>query len=87
MQNATYLAQVGHAAVPYGILLTVGRFAGFVPAFFVAIGILVFATWKEWWFDLREEKDPPQTWKGSLLDYVFYLVGIGLALGVLVIPT
>jgi len=47
----------------------------------VAGAVMLFALWKEFWFDLRYET--PETSggiKGGLIDFSGYVAGIGLAL-------
>lgn len=46
------------------------------------LAVIVAAAVKEYWFDMNFEL-PKQTWGGSTMDFVTYLAGIPLALGIL----
>jgi hypothetical protein len=80
MNNPNVLAQFGHAGIPYGLLLTLDKFHS--PLFWpVAIGIMVFALVKEFWYDAKYEL-PKQTFITNLIDFSFYALGVGLAIRV-----
>jgi hypothetical protein len=75
MQDATYLAQVGHALAGYGVLVTTGYFGGLHAVEIVGPLFVLYAAVKEFWFDPKFEKDPPQTAADGALDFTFYMVG------------
>lgn len=41
--------------------------------------LVAVAAWKEFYFDLRDEKFPPQTLLDSALDFSEYMAGLALA--------
>lgn len=44
-----------------------------------ASGIMVYAAVKEYWFDARYEKNPPQTFWMNTQDFIGYVAGAWLA--------
>jgi hypothetical protein len=72
-ENPNFIAFMAHASA-----------AGFItlafPSLWLAVSIVVGTAIKEFWFDLRYEKDPPQTIDDSLLDFCGYCTGVGAAL-------
>lgn len=46
---------------------------------YMASGIMVYAAVKEYWFDARYEKNPPQTFWMNTQDFIGYVAGAWLA--------
>lgn len=82
MNNAVVLAQIAHVLGGYGIVLTAAFLWGHVACVMAAVLLTAYAAVKEFWYDLKYEVDPVQTWKDSLLDFSMYMAGIALALWV-----
>lgn len=69
-QNANFVAFMAHSGIAATVLLaTKGNL-------WVAIGALIVAGIKEFYFDMKYETTPPQTFTDSLEDFVGYFVGI-----------
>lgn len=77
MTNINVIAQFAHSGVSYGILLTLGRYH---PALvlYAGLGIVAYAAVKEFYYDARFEI-PPQSFMNNLTDFIFYNVGVWLA--------
>ncbi len=84
MNNAQYLAQIGHTLGGAWLVALPVIFLGFAPAWWIAWGVLALATGiKEFWYDARYERDPVQTWQDNLMDFTFYQAGALLVTPVL----
>lgn len=84
MTNADYLAQISHALAGYATMVTTGLFArsGFLWLAVVFGLFTLYATVKEFWYDLKYEL-PKQTVRDSLLD--FFMYELGLVMGTVVV--
>jgi len=85
LTNPTFdeLAQVAHASVTCNLVIVAAHW-GTKPMLAVAGAIIVFALWKEFWFDMHEERlDVSGGWNGGVQDFAFYALGtaLGLLLG------
>ena len=85
MNNSQYLAQVGHFFGAYFVIFTVAVFsvalgAGWVPVLIVLGTGVITAAIKEFLYDMTQEL-PKQTWGDSLMDFGFYMLGGGVAMG------
>jgi hypothetical protein len=83
MNNTQYLAQVGHFFGAYGIVLTTLVFTlvthhGWTPIVWVLSLGVVYATVKEFYYDMRYEL-PKQTWGDSAMDFAFLVLGGAVA--------
>jgi len=82
MSNPQYLAQVGHflggvALIVIAALLSTDAHAGVLPILItLGVGIVV-AALKEFWFDIKFEKD---SWPDSIMDFCFYMLGGGVGM-------
>ena len=76
------LAQVGHTAVPYGLVFTAfvigGKHGMAWIGWLVAAAILGFAGYKETVMDPRPPENAPFFWNGAR-DLAFYCLGVALA--------
>jgi hypothetical protein len=76
------LAQVGHTAVPYGLVFTAfvvgGKHGLFWLGWIVAAAIAAFASWKEYFRDPLPPENAPWRWNG-VRDLSFYMLGIAVA--------
>ncbi len=77
MNNPQYLAQIGHFFGAYSIVITAYMILG-PHWFYVAIALFLYAVVKEFWWDMVYEL-PKQTWGDSIMDFVFYMLGMGSA--------
>ncbi len=78
MTNVQYLAQIGHFFGALCVVFLMGTFCG-SHGLWYTFGIgLVYATLKEFVFDIRIEKD---TWANSVMDFSFYVFGGLVAVG------
>lgn len=77
MNDPDVLAQFGHSGIPYGALLTLGKYH---PAWvlYAGLGIVAYAAVKEFYYDARFET-PKQSFMNNLTDFIFYNVGVWLA--------
>ena len=71
-ENPNFIAFMAHAGVAGFLLMC-------VPYTWFALALLTLAVIKEFWFDLKYETTPPQTWENSLLDLAGYGFGLILA--------
>ena len=71
--NVQFLANVGHATVPYSIIATFPRYRWYILAIVAA-----YAAWKEYYFDARYEV-PKQSFWDNTEDFIGYLAGSLLA--------
>jgi hypothetical protein len=81
MNNPQYLAQVGHLFFGSTVTLVAALFGGLF-AMWISLGALtLYATVKEFWYDLRYEV-PKQTFGDSAMDFAFIVGGgaVGAAL-------
>ena len=69
--NPTFVAANAHCWFAFSVLSV-------MPSKWTAVGAVIAALAKEFWWDLRFET-PKQTWLDSLEDFAGYLVGILLA--------
>ena len=80
-QSADFIVAMAHAWFACSMLLILSHWG---LTLWIGTPVLVaVAAWKEFYFDLRDEKFPPQTVLDSALDFSEYMAG--LALGVLII--
>jgi hypothetical protein len=78
MENVQYLAQVGHFFGALSVVLSIAIFFAHA-GLWLAFGLgLIYALLKEFWFDIQFEKD---TWSNSIMDFSFYVLGGGSAVG------
>ena len=78
INNPVFLAQGWHFGIPYGALLTLDHRHS--PWFYpLAAGFVVFAGFKEFWYDANYE-NPKQSFGKNLLDFSFYMLGIAAAI-------
>jgi hypothetical protein len=76
-QNEEFIAFQAHCWFAYAVTLTVWLLG--YRFFFVSVVVVLAAAVKEFWFDARYEKLPPQTAEDNLVDFVGYLSGVALA--------
>ena len=81
MNNPQYLAQAAHTLGGALVVVLVCVFFGWDAWKAAGILLTLYATVKEFWYDLKYEL-PKQTWGDSLMDFAFY--ELGGAIGVLV---
>lgn len=68
---ASWITQIAHFAVCYGIVRT---FPG--DKLWIAVGIVAYAFVKEFWFDIKFEKPKVSGgWPGGLIDFIFLASG------------
>jgi hypothetical protein len=81
MTDPQYLSQIGHFLGGGSLILITALFFGFVPCFYTFSAIIVLASIKEFWYDMKYEIDPKQTWSDSIMDFSFYILGglVGIA--------
>ncbi len=72
-ENPNFIAFMAHSGVAAYLS---SRFPYGVPRMLASGVGAVLAGIKEFWFDLRNEKTPPQTFLDSLLDFVGYMTGL-----------
>ena len=84
MNNPTFLAQFAHFFGMVAIIMSISHFLGLRGGLIVAGLLVVYAVIKEFWYDLGYEL-PKQTLADSGLDFAFYMVGIIVACGMLLI--
>lgn len=72
-QNPQFVAAFAHASV-FVPVLVLSHFVGGRPLWY-ALAIVVYAAWKEFLFDIKEEHNPPQTYLDGLQDFLGYQVG------------
>lgn len=78
MNDPSVVAQFGHAGIPYGVLLTLDHYHRDLVFWIATAGFIVFAGIKEFWYDANCE-NPKQPFRNNLRDFLFYLLGVGLA--------
>jgi hypothetical protein len=78
MTNLQAVAQFGHFFGGLSIVLLLGVFFGLVGLWGAFAVGLVYAIGKEFWFDIRYERD---SWSNSIMDFTFYVLGGGAAVG------
>ena len=77
--NVQFLANIGHFLVPYSIIATLYRLGLEEPGKWYVLGItIVWAAWKEYYFDARYEV-PHQTFWDNTEDFIGYFSGAALA--------
>jgi hypothetical protein len=81
MTNANFLAQIGHTLGGVLFVLVPTIFLGFHQIWIGGAILLVWALLKEFAYDLKYEL-PKQSFGDSLLDFVFYMLGGALGIGV-----
>jgi hypothetical protein len=81
MNNPQYLAQVGHFFFGSTTTLVAALFGGMLAVFISLSALTLYATVKEFWYDLRYEI-PKQTFGDSAMDFAFIVGGgaVGAAL-------
>ena len=82
-ESPTFVAFMAHMWFAFGVLAILAHFGVTLWAT-VPVGV-VLAGCKEFWFDLRYERHPPQTLADSALDFAGYMAGVGLAVLVLLV--
>jgi hypothetical protein len=84
MNSSQYLAQIGHFAFGYAIIITaiaislIRDWGWKFTLWTLGIGIAA-ASLKEFWFDMLYEL-PKQTFGDSFMDWFFYVFGAGVGL-------
>lgn len=82
-ENLNFIAFMAHAGYAFFCMamFTLHLHFYLIPSlgFLTASAVL-----KEFWFDLKYETNPPQTWKDSALDFIGY--GTGIAAGAWLLP-
>jgi hypothetical protein len=70
-ENNNFMAFWAHAGFSFMLLV-------FFPHIYVLLMLILGTAIKEFWFDIKYETNPPQTWKDGLLDFSGYMAGIAL---------
>ena len=76
-ENTTFITFMAHCWFAFSVIAIMAHVG--VSAWVTGPLCVAAASGKEFYFDLRYEKTPPQTWQMSALDFVGYLTGIALA--------
>lgn len=84
MNSVSYLAQVGHFAFAYAVIITVMAISlirdwNWWPTIGTAIIGMILAGLKEFWFDANYEL-PKQTFGDNLMDFSFYFLGAAIGM-------
>jgi hypothetical protein len=74
----TFVAEVAHFSVAYGVIFTTSVVWGHKPAFIVSGILAAITAVKEYWYDATQEI-PKQAFADNTLDFGMYSAGIGLA--------
>lgn len=82
-ESAAFVTAMAHAWFACSVMLILGHWG--ISVFVSAPLCVALAAAKEFWFDLRYEKTPPQTVLMSTSDFAEYLAGIVLAALILLI--
>ncbi|MHB8414009.1 MAG: hypothetical protein ACYDB1_01245 [Acidiferrobacteraceae bacterium] len=72
-ENPNFVAFMAHG---FAAAYISSRFPHGLPRLIASGAAVVVAAVKEFWFDLRYEKTPPQTFHDSLLDFIGYMTGL-----------
>lgn len=84
MNDPTFLAPSAHFFGAMATIMTVAHFAGKTGGLIAAGLFTAAAVVKEFWYDMKYEL-PKQSWGDSGLDFAFYMVGVVLASGILLL--
>ena len=76
-QSSAFITAMAHAWAAFGVLAICAHWGLTLWASVPAALLLV--AWKEFYFDLRHETAPQQTWIDSAQDAIEYAAGIALA--------
>ena len=80
-ESPAFITAMAHAWFACSVMLILGHWG--VTAWISAPLCVALAAAKEFWFDLRYEKTPPQTVWMSTADFAEYLAGIVVAVLIL----
>lgn len=80
MQDPNFTAWSLHFWSAAMIVLSFGHLFGHLAAWISWLAILPLAAWKEFYFDAKFEKDPPQTAHDNFMDFLWYEVGAAVGL-------
>jgi hypothetical protein len=77
------VAQIAHASAAYAVTVTFYVFG--ISMIYPILSIVAFAALKEFWYDIKYES-PEESGgvPGSIKDFIFYLLGLTLALLVVI---
>lgn len=78
-ESPNFVAAMAHFWFAWSVVITLHLSLPRVPAWSVAIAIVAVAAVKEFWFDARYERNPPQTFIDNLQDFAGYSAGALLA--------
>ena len=77
-ESPAFITAMAHAWFAYAVLATCAHFG---LSFWIAVpACVIIAAWKEFYADVRFEKNPPQTLLDGLGDFSEYMGGIVLAM-------
>lgn len=76
-ESPAFVAAMAHCWFAFSVIAIMAHVG--ISAWVTGPLCVAAAAGKEFYFDLRYEKTPPQTWQMSALDFVGYLTGIALA--------
>lgn len=77
-QNSTFIAFMAHSGFAYFV---VSLFSGMHQYVAAVVCFIVFAI-KEFFYDIKFEQNPPQTFMDSSDDFTGYLIGIIVSLAI-----
>ena len=73
-ENPNFVAFMAHFGFGFFVMAILSRLG--ILVWLSAPACIIVAAVKEFWFDLRYEKTPPQTVRDSAMDFAGYLPGI-----------
>ena len=77
-ENPTFIAAMAHCWFAFAAVVCI---AHYLPTALVIPACLAIASVKEFWFDLKYETTPPQTFADSMIDFIGYAAGMAIAVG------
>ena len=80
MNNSQYLSQIGHGLGGLAIILVPAFLFGMTPVWYILPALLLIVSLKEFWYDLKYEDDPKQTFWDSAMDFGFYMLGVAVGM-------
>lgn len=84
-ENLLFVYFMAHAGIFAFLVLLVDLFATLPVLIWFVVACYVLTAIKEFWFDMKYEKNPPQSLLDSERDFAGYFVGISVGLIVSVI--
>ena len=73
-ENSNFVAFNAHWGFAFFLMTLGAHFRG--PLWAGAVSIVAVALWKEFYFDIHNETNPPQTYLDGLLDFSGYAAGV-----------